>query len=163
MIITLSRIDDRLIHGQVTTVWSKKAAANRIIIVDKDVYHDEIRKTLLKQACPPGMKVNIVNVPKAIAVFNNPKYKNDKIFYLFTNPSEALKLVQGGIPLKKLNIGGMQYSEGKTQITKSVSLDQRDINAFEQLDRLGVELDLQVVESDPHVNIMDKISEKYKR
>ena len=162
MIITLSRIDDRLIHGQVTTVWSKKAAADRIIIVDEDVYKDEIRKTLLKQACPPGMKVNIVNVPKAIAVFSNPKYKDDKIFYLFTNPSEALKLVQGGVPLKKLNIGGMQYSEGKKQITKSVSLDQQDVDAFKQLDRLGVSLDLQVVESDPHVNIMDKISEKYK-
>ncbi|KRL05078.1 PTS system mannose/fructose/N-acetylgalactosamine-transporter subunit IIB [Liquorilactobacillus oeni] len=162
MIITLARIDDRLIHGQVTTVWSKKAAADRIIIVDENVYQDEIRKTLLKQACPPGMKVNIVNVPKAIAVFNNSKYKDDKIFYLFTNPAEALKLVKGGVPVKKLNIGGMQYSEGKTQITKSVSLDQEDVKAFKQLDQLGVKLDLQVVESDPHVNIMDKISEKYK-
>lgn len=78
MIITLARIDDRLIHGQVTTVWSKKSKADRIIIVDADVYQDDIRKTLLKQACPPGMKVNIVNVAKAIAVYNNPKYADEK-------------------------------------------------------------------------------------
>jgi len=32
MNITLARIDDRLIHGQVTTVWSKVANALRIII-----------------------------------------------------------------------------------------------------------------------------------
>ncbi|EKN3489288.1 PTS sugar transporter subunit IIB, partial [Yersinia enterocolitica] len=50
MKINLARIDDRLIHGQVTTVWAKEAKAGRIIICSDDVYNDEIRKTLLKQA-----------------------------------------------------------------------------------------------------------------
>ena len=90
MIITLARVDDRLIHGQVTTVWSKESNEDRIIIVSSEVYKDDIRKTLLKQAAPPGMKVNIVDVPKAIAVYNNPKYSKDKVFYLFTNPSEVV-------------------------------------------------------------------------
>lgn len=44
MIIKLIRIDDRLIHGQVTTVWTKEAQAGRIIIVDDQVAEDEIRK-----------------------------------------------------------------------------------------------------------------------
>lgn len=161
MIITLARIDDRLIHGQVTTVWSKESKADRIIIVSKDVFNDSIRKTLLKQACPPGMKVNIVDVQKAIAVFNNPKYANDKIFYLFTNPTEALELVQGGVPLKTLNIGGMQFSEGRTQITKSVSLTQDDVDSFRALDKQGVKLDLQVVKTDPHTDMIKKIDETY--
>ena len=162
MIITLARIDDRLIHGQVTTVWSKKSKADRIIIVDADVYQDDIRKTLLKQACPPGMKVNIVNVAKAIAVYNNPKYANEKVFYLFTKPSEVLNLVKGGVVLNNLNIGGMQFREGKTQVTKSISVDSADVAAFKELDSLGVHLDLQGVESDPHTNFMDKTVENIK-
>jgi len=161
MIITLARIDDRLIHGQVTTVWSKESNADRIIIVSKEVFGDSIRKTLLKQACPPGMKVNVVDVPKAIAVFNNPKYQNDKVFYLFTNPAEALELVQGGIPLETLNIGGMQFSEGRTQITKSVSLNQQDVDAFRKLGQLNVKLDLQVVKTDPHTDMLKKINETF--
>ena len=60
MQITLARIDDRLIHGQVTTVWSKVANARRIIICNDEVYNDEVRRTLLRQAAPPGMKVNAV-------------------------------------------------------------------------------------------------------
>ena len=56
MNITLARIDDRLIHGQVTTVWSKVANAQRIIICNDEVYNDEVRRTLLRQAAPPGMK-----------------------------------------------------------------------------------------------------------
>jgi PTS system sorbose-specific IIB component len=64
MNITLARIDDRLIHGQVTTVWSKVANAQRIIICNDDVYNDEVRRTLLRQAAPPGMKVNVVSLEK---------------------------------------------------------------------------------------------------
>ena len=45
MVIGLARIDDRLIHGQVTTVWSKVANAQRIIICNDDVYNDEVRRT----------------------------------------------------------------------------------------------------------------------
>ncbi|UQS81454.1 mannose/fructose/sorbose PTS transporter subunit IIB [Bombilactobacillus folatiphilus] len=157
MIITLARIDDRLIHGQVTTVWSKESHADRMIIVDEDVYHDEIRKTLLKQACPPGMKVNIVDAKKAVAVYNNPKYKDVKVFYLFTNPTEALKVIQRGIAIKILNIGGMQYREDRSQITKAISVNAQDIESFRQLNDLGVKLDIQTVKTDPHINLMEKL------
>lgn len=52
MQITLARIDDRLIHGEVTTVWSKVANAQRIIICNDDVFNDEVRRTLLRRAAP---------------------------------------------------------------------------------------------------------------
>ena len=133
----------------------------RIVSSSSEVYKDDIRKTLLKQAAPPGMKVNIVDVPKAIAVYNNPKYSKDKVFYLFTNPSEVVDLVKGGIPLKKLNIGGMQFKQGKTQISKAVSLNAEDVAAFRELDRLGVKLDLRVVKTDPSTDILTKIDETF--
>lgn len=160
MNITLARIDDRLIHGQVTTVWSKVANAQRIIICNDDIYNDEVRRTLLRQAAPPGMKVNVVNIEKAIAVYHNPQYQDETVFYLFTNPQDVLTMVQQGVKIATLNIGGMAWRPGKKQLTKAVSLDQADINTFQQLDKLGVKLDLRVVASDPSVNILDKIAEQ---
>ncbi|MDR2879045.1 MAG: mannose/fructose/sorbose PTS transporter subunit IIB [Fusobacteriales bacterium] len=161
MIINLARIDDRLIHGQVTTVWSKEANASRIIIVSKEVNNDEIRKTLVRQAAPPGIKVNVVDVEKAVRVFNNPKYDNETVFYLFTNPGEVLELVESGVPLKKINIGGMSFKNGKTQITKAVSVNEEDVAAFRKLKALGVELDLRVVISDPQVDFEKKLNEHF--
>lgn len=159
MKIKLARIDDRLIHGQVSTVWAKEAGAQRIIVVSEDVCQDEIRKTLVKQAAPPGIKVNIVTVEKAIKVFHNPKYEKETVFYLFTNPTEVLALVKGGVPLKTINIGGMQFKTGRRQITKAVSVNQQDIKAFEELKALNVELDYRVVVSDPKVNFEAKLKE----
>lgn len=90
MNITLARIDDRLIHGQVTTVWSKVANAQRIIICNDEVYNDEVRRTLLRQAAPPGMKVNVVNIEKAVAVYHNPQYQDENRFLSFHSPTGCL-------------------------------------------------------------------------
>lgn len=112
MKINLARIDDRLIHGQVATVWAKEAGAKRIIVVSKEVANDDIRKTLVKQAAPPGIKVNIVDPEKAMKVYHNPKYASETVFYLFTNPMEVLELVEMNVPITSINIGGMQFKNG---------------------------------------------------
>ena len=157
MKINLCRIDDRLIHGQVATVWAKESKAERIIVCSDQVAKDEIRKSLLLQVAPPGIKVNVVTIDKAIRVYNNPKYANDKVFYLFTCPQDVLRMVEGGVPIKSLNIGGMAYKEGKEQITKAISVDASDREAFEKLHDLGVELEIRTVATDSKVDIMTKL------
>lgn len=157
MKINLCRIDDRLIHGQVATVWAKESKAERIIVCSDQVAKDEIRKSLLLQVAPPGIKVNVVTIDKAIRVYNNPKYANDKVFYLFTCPQDVLRMVEGGVPIKSLNIGGMAYKEGKEQITKAISVDASDREAFKKLHDLGVELEIRTVATDSKVDIMTKL------
>lgn len=148
MKIRLARIDDRLIHGQVATVWAKEAGAQRIIVVSDEVANDKVRSTLVKQAAPPGIKANVISVEKAVRVYNNPKYENETVFFLFTNPNEVLQMVEQGVPIETLNIGGMQYNTGRTQVTKSVSVDEKDVIAFKKLAEQGVELDFRVVATD---------------
>ncbi|OCG23778.1 PTS fructose transporter subunit IIB [Gilliamella sp. HK2] len=157
MIINLVRIDDRLIHGQVTTVWTKEAKAERIIIVSDEVANDDIRSTLVKQAAPPGIKVSVISIDKAAAVYKNPKYENDTVFYLFTNPTDVLRLINAGVPIKEVNIGGMSFKEGKKQITKAVSVDKNDISAFKKMHEMGINLCLKVIITDPNVDFIKLI------
>ncbi len=159
MQIRLARIDDRLIHGQVATVWAKEAGAERIIVVSEEVANDEVRRTLVKQAAPPGIKANIVNVEKAVKVYNNPKYADETVFYLFTNPSEVLAMVENGVPIKSINIGGMHFKDGRTQVTKGISVDQQDVDAFRKLAEIGVELDLRMVATDSKGDFEAKLKE----
>lgn len=159
MEIRLARIDDRLIHGQVVTVWAKEAGAGRIIVASDEVDNDNIRKTLVKRAAPPGIKVNVVGLEKAVRVYKNPKYAQETVFFLFTNPLEVLALVENGVPIKSINIGGMQYKTGRMQITKAVSVDKEEAEAFKKLAELGVELDLRSVVSDPKVDFGSKLKE----
>ncbi len=157
MKIALARIDDRLIHGQVVTVWSKETKCQRIIVCNDDVANDEIRKTLLTQVAPPGIQSHVVSIEKAVKVINNPKYEKDIVLLLFTNPTDVLKLVEAGIDIKSVNIGGMSFKEGKNQITNAVSVNDEDINAFKSLNERNIELEIRKVASDSKVNIIPLI------
>ncbi|MDA3979357.1 PTS mannose transporter subunit IIAB [Gallibacterium sp. AGMB14963] len=155
MAIGLARIDDRLIHGQVATRWTKESRVNRIIVVNNEVDKDDVRKTMLKQAAPPGVTAHVVNVEKMVRVYNNPEYNEDRVMLLFTNPTDALFLVEAGLEIKSVNIGGMAYRDGKKQITSAVSVDQKDIEAFKKLAELNVELDVRKVSNDRKEDMLD--------
>lgn len=157
MEISLARIDDRLIHGQVATVWTKVSGCNRIFVCSDEVANDNLRKTLLLQVAPPGVKAHVLEIDKVIEVYKNPKYASFKTMFLFTNPTDVLRLVEGGVDIKSVNIGGMCFKEGKTQITGAVSVDKKDITAFKKLNEKGIELEIRKLASDPKVNIMTKI------
>ncbi len=159
MKIALARIDDRLIHGQVVTVWSKETKCQRIIVCNDDVANDEIRRTLLTQVAPPGVQSSVVGIEKAIRVINNPKYENDIVLLLFTNPTDVLRLVEAGIDIKTVNIGGMSFKEGKTQLTTAVSVNDQDIKSFKALNDKNIELEIRKVASDSKSFIM-KLIEK---
>jgi PTS system mannose-specific IIB component len=154
MNIVLARIDDRLIHGQVVTVWTKEVKCERIIVCNDDVAADAIRKALLTQVAPPGMKASVVDIEKAIRVYNNPKYAETRTLLLFTNPTDVLRMVEGGVDIKSVNIGGMSFKEGKKQITKAVSVDEKDIDSFHKLKERGIELEIRKVASDSKIDLM---------
>lgn len=116
MEISFVRVDDRLIHGQVATVWVKETKCNKIIAVSDEVAADTLRKTLLLQVSPPGIKAYVVTIDKAIEAYNNPKYNDFKTLFLFTNPTDVLRVVEGGVPFTSVNVGGMCFKEGKNRL-----------------------------------------------
>ncbi|OOF70493.1 PTS mannose transporter subunit IIAB [Rodentibacter caecimuris] len=155
MTIGLARIDDRLIHGQVATRWTKESKVNRIIVVNDDVAKDSVRSTMLKSVAPPGVTAHVVNVDKMVRVYNNPEYANDRVMLLFTNPTDVLKLLEAGVDMKSINIGGMAYREGKKMITSAVAVDDKDIEAFKTINAMGIELDVRKVSNDSRQHMMD--------
>lgn len=155
MAIGLARIDDRLIHGQVATRWTKESKVNRIIVVNDDVAKDTVRSTMLKSVAPPGVTAHVVNVEKMVRVYNNPEYANDRVMLLFTNPNDVLTLLKAGIEISSINIGGMAYKDGKKMVTSAVSVDDKDIEAFKAIDAMNVELDVRKVSNDSRQYMMD--------
>lgn len=156
--ICLVRIDDRLIHGQVVTRWTKDTRVTRIVVPSDEVAGDHVRKTLLTQVAPPGVTAHVVDIDKLIRVLNNPRYAQDRIMLLFTNPTDVDRAVERGMRITSVNIGGMAFRQGKTQVTNAVSVDQQDIAAFRRLHARGIELEVRKVAGDPRLSMMDLIN-----
>lgn len=142
--ILLTRIDNRLIHGQVATQWNGTLGANLILVANDVVAGNKMRQGLMDMAAPAGVATRYFTLEKTMEIIHKASPKQ-KIFIICENPHDVLKLVQGGVPIKKLNIGNMHMSEGKRQVATSVAVDDADVEAFKKLQELGVELEIQRV------------------
>ena len=157
----LARIDSRLLHGQVATAWTKSVQPNRIIVVSDAVSKDDLRKKLIEQAAPPGVKANVVPINKMIEVAKDTRFGDTKALLLFENPQDALRLVEGGVELKELNLGSMAHTQGKVVVSKALSMGHEDVETLEKLKEKGVNFDVRKVPNDSRANV-DEIIKKAK-
>ncbi|VTS15284.1 PTS system, mannose-specific IIB component / PTS system, mannose-specific IIA component [Streptococcus pseudoporcinus] len=155
--INLARIDTRLLHGQVATAWTPASKVNRIIVASDTVAKDELRKQLIKQAAPGGIKANVVPIKKLTEVAKDPRFGNTQALILFETVQDALRAVEGGVEIKELNVGSMAHSTGKTMVNNVLSMDKDDVAAFEKLQELGVQFDVRKVPNDSKKNLFELI------
>ncbi|MER2227153.1 MAG: PTS sugar transporter subunit IIB [Carnobacterium sp.] len=154
MSITAVRIDGRLIHGQVANLWTTKLSISRIMVVDDSVTTNAIEKSGLKLATPAGVKLSILSIEKAAANILAGKYDSQRLLIIAKKPGSLLKLVELGVPIKKINVGNMSQSDESKSITRSINVLEEDIENFKQLNEKGVELVSQMVPSDREENFM---------
>ena len=156
----LARIDTRLLHGQVATNWTKATHPNRIIVVSDSVSKDELRKKLIEQAAPPGVRAHVIPLNKLVEVYNDPRFGDTKALLLFETPQDALAVIEKGVEIPELNIGSMAHSVGKVQINNVLSLDQEDVEVYKKLRDLGVKFDVRKVSNDSPSDLFKLIEAK---
>ncbi|UOQ83748.1 mannose/fructose/sorbose PTS transporter subunit IIA [Gracilibacillus salinarum] len=156
----LARIDSRLLHGQVATAWTKNTLPTRIIVVSDEVAKDDLRKKLIQQAAPSGVKAHVVPINKMVELAQDDQhFGGQRALLLFENPHDVLRAVEGGVPLETINVGSMAHSTGKVQPNKVLAFNQADIDAFKKLKEFGVQFDVRKVPNDSKGN-MDEILQR---
>ena len=141
MQIPLLRIDSRLIHGQVATSWA-----------------NALRSKLLLQVAPAHLQSYVITVDKAIKVWHNPMYADRKVLWLVTKPGDIVRLIEGGVDIKQVNVGGMTHREGSKLISQAVAVDADDVAAFKRLNEMGVKMTLQQLATSPAEDVMPKLA-----
>ena len=155
--ILITRVDNRLIHGQVGMTWATHLGANLIVVANDEVAGDEVQQNLMDMAVASAAETRYFTIQKTIDVIN---LAGDwqHIFLVVKTPQDALKLVENGVPIKVLNIGNMHFSEGKKQVTSTISVDEDDRRTIRRLLDLGVQVELRKVPSDSVIPV-EKIFE----
>lgn len=152
MPINVARIDDRLIHGQVITTWVKNFDIEQVIIVNDKVANDSVQQSVLTMAAPPDLKVVVFGVDKFIDVLKKAEIKR-RTMLLFTNSVDVNKLVENGLKLEKLNVGGMRMQEGRRNLSRAIAVTPEEEQAFKSLINNNVAVEIQMVPKDPIVEL----------
>lgn len=142
------RLDERLIHGQVATYWTRTLQADRIIIADDDVLKDEIGMSALKAAVPSGVHLSILTVENAAKRLNAGLYSGQRVFLIVNKTKTIRRLLDNGLKVKEVNIGNMGEKEGRKQIKKSVYCTSEEIADIENIEKTGVAVYAQMVPND---------------
>lgn len=160
--IVLARIDTRLLHGQVATSWTKSTKPDRIIVVSDTVSKDDLRKNMVMQAEPPGVKAHVVPVWKMKEILEDPRFGATRALLLFEKPQDVLQLLEFGGEIDTVNLGSMSYSEGKVNLSTSVAMDKDDVETIEKIKDYGVNFDVRKVPADKPENL-DNMLKKAKK
>ena len=150
--IVLTRIDNRLVHGQVATQWCGSIGANLILVANDEAAGNILRQGLMDMAAPSYTTMRYWTIEKTCIDIQKISEKK-KIFIVCENPQDVLRLVEGGVPIKKVNIGNMHMAEGKRQVAGSVAIDDADVAAFTKLRDFGVEFEIRRIPSEPAEDI----------
>lgn len=155
-----TRIDSRLIHGQVAGNWANYIGPQTLIAASDSAAKDKIRKTLLLQVAPSHIKTNVLDIAKTGRVFKNPKYTGMKTMFVVEGPQDVLRLMDEGVEVKEVNVGGVTYRDGYAQLSEAVYASPEDIEAYKELDARGVTMTIQQLPNTGREDMMKKLKEK---
>ncbi len=137
--IILTRIDERLVHGQVQ-MWVKSLGCNLVIVANDEVSKNTLSQTLMKTSIPDSIAMRFFSIEETCNIIHKAADRQ-KIYIVIKSTEDALKLVKGGVPIQKINVGNIHNKEGSTKISRSLYFSQEDYKALAELDKLGIEFD----------------------
>jgi len=146
--IKLTRIDDRLVHGQVAFTWTPALGVNCLVIANDKVAKDEFVKMTLGLAKPAGTKLLVKTISEAATFLNDERSKPLKILLIVNSVTDARALVNEVPEIKSVNFGGLRLKDGARLISKAVAVNDDDISAIKELLDKGIELEVRQVPTD---------------
>ncbi|MGX7114878.1 PTS mannose/fructose/sorbose transporter subunit IIAB [Enterococcus termitis] len=155
--IVNTRIDERLIHGQVAGIWSTSLSTQRIIVANDEAAADPLQKSSLRMAAPSSMRLSVLPVKDAAENIRAGKYGKQRLFLLFKNPKDVLRFIEADGPIKTVNVGNMSYKEGAREVTKSIQVLPEEETIFETIASKGINVTAQLVPNDPSIDFMKKL------
>jgi mannose/fructose/N-acetylgalactosamine-specific phosphotransferase system component IIB len=147
IMLKVARLDDRLVHGQIINNWCTSEDITEIIVINKEITGNEMRKTIVEMSVPEGINILFCDVSDALDIFEEEcKYEN--LMIIFGNPFEILEFIERGGILKRINIGGMSFKKGRKRLSTAVYLNEEENSVLEKIAENGIELEIRILPTD---------------
>lgn len=157
MSVILARIDDRLIHGQVTEGWCSKLKPENVLVVSDEIDSSDWHRELCLASLPCCFDGTVVSVQDAAQAINRLIDDPEPSYVLFESPKDAYTVVHNGARLKRINVGGMHSKKGKREILEYLFVDEADSLYLRKLEQSGVELDFRDLPDHENADVMSRL------
>ncbi len=153
MNILLSRVDERLIHGQVMTRWITGLYVTRIILIDDAIAKDDFMVDVLLLSAPVGVEVMVMSVDDAVKYIASDE-SSTKTMLLFKDIRYVRALADKGFLVPRLNIGNIGSSPIRKGVTREVFMSPEEQSMAKELCEKGMYIYIQKLPSDKEQDIL---------
>jgi len=162
MSTVLHRVDDRLIHGQIVAAWVPYTRATRIVIADNELPHNPLQAKIVRMAAPPKLRVEILSVHQAVVFMAQQRSGPGLLtIMLFAGLAQVIEALDAGLCLAELNLGNLHNSQGKIQLTESISLNREEIECLRRLREENIRVYIQPVPTVPAIDVYSLLEKKH--
>ena len=158
------RVDDRLVHGCVATMWVPQLHAERVICIDDESANSQMLKNALRMATPKSVFLSVLDHESAIKNLKSDKYGNQPIMIVAKSPRTFVQLIENGIKINSVtlgNLGNITKTPDSTVITKYITVNDEEEKYIVKLHDNGVALDVKLQPKDaPVINFYESMLEK---
>jgi mannose/fructose/N-acetylgalactosamine-specific phosphotransferase system component IIB len=158
--IALVRVDHRLVHGQVTMGWSRAVRADVLLVVSDRVAASALDTGLMEMAAPPGVRTLVWSVDQARAAAGGGEWPSGRALLLIANPLDLERLVDAGLEVTEVNIGGVRSEGARHKLTKEVHATDDELAAWRQLAGRGIRLSVQWLPGQRRKALNDVVAER---
>lgn len=148
MSIVLTRIDNRLIHGQVLEAWLPYTHADCIVVANDEVAETVMQRLMMEAAVPRGIKVVIGRIEEVARLIRDHKLDDFRLLILFASSEDACRAHEAGVSFSKLNLGNMHAGKDKVKLSCTIAIDREDVENLAKLEEQGVRIVSQCVPQD---------------
>lgn len=152
--IKMLRLDERLIHGQVATKWSRTLGVNRIVVADDEAAASDVMQKSLMMAAPTTCKVAIVSVDKALSFVNDPRAEALSILVIVSTPENLLRVAREAKDVKQVNVGNYgriapkRGDAPRTTYSKNLYAYDDEVATLRDVLELGLPCNVQTIPDD---------------
>ena len=155
MPIIFARVDDRLIHGQIVQAWLPELNIDEVVIPCPQERKNRVNKNLLRLSLPFEYELTVLDPARCVGYMSASK---KRIFLLMGSLQDLNPLLEDGLQIKALNIGGMHFKEGAQKLADNVFLDAMDKRTLRILDDLGIAIETRAVPSSKSISVKENIA-----
>lgn len=152
MPIVFARVDDRLIHGQVVQAWLPELNIDEVVIPCPKAQEHRIHKNLLRLSLPFEYELTVLEPADCVGYMASSA---KRILLLMSSLQDLQPLLEDGLSIKSVNIGGMHFKQGAQKLAEHVFLDQEDKHTLHILNDLGISIETRAVPSSKSISIKE--------
>lgn len=160
MAVELTRVDFRLIHGQVITRWLTQLNIIEIVTIDTALSKDVFMQDVFKMAAPKGVKIRILSVAEAVKAQQAGEFEANRVMLLLKSVDELKNAVDSGLKLDEIQIGGLGGGPGRKAVLNAITLDQKDLDDLLAVQAAGPKVYFQTTPDYPS-KTLDQIAAEF--